>query len=142
MNPLDLFDYSKMKARPSVCLMLFLIGGALSMLIDVLGVGSFTVKPSIALISLPVPDVVVLAGVYGIAAVIVGLMSKTMLTSMIYGSSLGQCQFLATAFIGLFFVHSDDPFLMVLRCLCGIPYTTFVSFISFNAKKLLTRRKK
>lgn len=142
MSPFDLFDYSKMKARPSICLLLFAAGGGLGVTADMLGVGSFTVEPVLGLVSLPLPDPLILAGVFAAAALIVGALSKRQLDALIYGASLGQCQFLLPFFIGVCFMQSEDGFGIIWRCLCGLPLTLIFSAIGFRLGSLLRSRDK
>lgn len=139
MNIFDIFDYSKMKASPKLCLVLFALGGAVGIVLDMLGIGSFTPEPVCGFLSLPVPDFIVLPALYLFAAILTGALSKRPFDSVIYGAALGQCQFLLPFILEVVFIHSGETFGVFWRMLCGLPMTFLAAGAAYSVKALIIK---
>lgn len=131
-------QYYNLKTSQRFSLILFISGGLLSVILDLLGIGSVTPQAVFNTpVNIPVPDFIAVPAVFAAAGIIVGLVSKTQAAAVIYGIAAGQCQFFLPLIVYLFILHSGTPFDVMWRSLCGLPLTTAFSGIAFSIKTLV-----
>lgn len=130
----------KIRTRPKVCLILFILGAVLCIVLDILGVTSITIKSVFnSPIDLPVPSWVILPLTYIILGAVTGILSKRPYDAAFYGACLGQCQTLLPIIAFYFILHTGNEFEMFWRALCGIPLSASFAGIAFYTKRLITK---
>lgn len=131
-------DISFIRAKPQICLLLFVTGGITCVLLDILGVNSIsTVSLMNSPIDFPLPVYIMLPLTYIIIGVFIGIFSKSTYDAVIYGASVGQCQFLLPLIMYYFFLHNETYFDIWWRSLCGIVLAASFSGAAFEIKKLI-----
>lgn len=131
-------DISFIRSKPQICLLLFITGGILCVLLDIIGVRSVSTESLMhSTISFPLPVYIMLPLTYIISGILIGSFSKNTYDAVIYGASFGQCQFLLPLVMYYFFFHDGTYFDIWWRALCGIVLAASFSGAAFEVKKLI-----
>ena len=89
MNQLDLY---KIKARPMICLLLFALGGALCILLDLCGVPCISEEPVLQKnFIVPISAWWAVCLTYLLCGMLIGTFVKNRLSAVIYAACLSQC---------------------------------------------------
>lgn len=135
---MDRPDISFIRSKPKICLWLFVTGGMLCVLLDIIGVSSISTESLMhSTINFPLPVYIMLPLTYIIAGVLIGVFSKNTYDAVIYGASIGQCQFLLPLIMYYCFIHNGTYFDIWWRALCGIVLAASFSGAAFEIKKLV-----
>lgn len=133
-------DMTFIRTKPQICLALFAAGGALCVVMELLG---FNVLSDHVLIngvnaaSLPVPLILMI--VYGVSGAVIGLLSKSVIDAAVYGACLGQCQLLLPLILYYAVLHSGTVLDIWVRALCGIFLSFSMAGAFFSIKKLIRK---
>lgn len=135
---MDKLDLSAIRAKPQMCLILFIIGGIACVILDLLGVSSISDETLLrSSVEFPLPAQVMLPVTYIALGAVIGLFSGRLTDAAIYGACLGQCQFILPIVIYYLFLHSGTAFEIWWRALCGPVLALSFAGISFSIKNLL-----
>ncbi len=134
---------SGIRANQRNCLIFFMVGGLLCVILDVIGIGAVT--PAMLFhtpVTIPLPDYIAVPTVFAIAGAILGIGTKRQPAALFYGACIGQCQFILPLILYYFILHRGTDFDAWWRAFCGLPLTTAFSGIGYSVKALLKNVKK
>ncbi len=138
---MDRFDLSEIRTKPQMCLIFFIIGGIVCVILDLLGVSSISDKTLLrSSVEFPLPVQIIIPVIYIAFGIMIGLFSICAADAAIYGACVGQCQFLLPIVIHYLFLHNGSDFDIWWRALCGPILALSFAGAVFNIKKLLKGR--
>ena len=134
---------SRIHANQKKTLVFFIIGAALCVLLEFIGVNSLSVEELVTpLFDIPLPDIIAIFIVYTILGISAGIASRIKYESVFLGLSAGQCQFLLPVIIYFITKQSSDVFMLCVCSLVGIPYVACISFMIFGIKYFFKHKKR
>lgn len=134
---------SGIRANQRNCLIFFMVGGILCVILDVIGIGAVT--PAMLFhtsVTISLTEYIAVPVVFAIAGAVMGIGTKRQPAALFYGACIGQCQFLLPLILYYLILHSGSDFDAWWRALCGLPLTTAFAGIGYSIKTLLKNVKK
>ncbi len=140
MNRLDFY---KIKAKPTICLILFAVGGVLCVLSELCGIACVSDEPVLQKnFVFPAPAWVMIPAIYAVGGLIICLRTKNPLSGAVYGAALGQCQFWLVMIYGFGILRLDNSTDVWWKALAAPFYAAVFAVIIPLSEKILDRIQK